>query len=214
MPFAIYPSTRSNCSFETTGPKLVFSEDGSPVTTDSATRLAIASTSANFAAGTNMRVGALQDCPEFWNTCSTLLVTARSKSASSSSTLGDLPPSSWCTRLTEAAAFLATSVPARVDPVKDTMSTSRCEDSGAPTLAPSPLIRLNTPAGTPASCITFAQMMALKGEYSEGLSTMVHPAARAGTTFAATWFIGQFQGVIRAHTPTGSWTRRTVPCIS
>src|SRR5258708_32770853 len=83
MPFAIYPSTRSNCSFETSGPKLVFSEDGSPVTTDSATRLAIASTSANFAAGPNMRVGALQDCPGFWNTRLTPFVTARPKYAES-----------------------------------------------------------------------------------------------------------------------------------
>src|SRR5258708_20297347 len=169
MPFAMYPSTRSNCSFETTGPKLVFSEEGSPVTTDSATRLAIASTSANFPAGTNMRVGALQDCPEFWNTWSTLFVTARSKSASSSSTLGDLPPSSWCTRLTEAAAFLATSVPARVDPVKHTMSTSRATDSAAPTLAPSPLIRLNTPAGNAASSNHFPQQNALKRKYLAGL---------------------------------------------
>src|SRR5450631_2667666 len=186
MPFAMYPSTRSNCTFDTTGPKLVLSEVGSPVITDSATRLAMASTSANLAAGTSMRVGALQDCPEFWKTCSTLCLTARSKSASSNRTFGDLPPSSWCTRLTDAAAFLATSVPARVDPVNETISTSRCDDSGPPTLAPSPLMRLKTPAGTPASSMTLAQMMALKGEYSEGLRTMVQPAPSAGTTFAAT----------------------------
>ena len=43
---------------------------------------------------------------------------------------------------------------------------------------------------------------------------MVQPAASAGTTLAATWFIGQFHGVISAHTPTGSCTSRTVPRIS
>ena len=59
--------------------------------------------------------------------------------------------------------------------------------------------------------MTFAQRMALNGEYSEGFSTMVQPAASAGTTFAATWFIGQFQGVISAQTPTGSCTSRVVP---
>ena len=53
--------------------------------------------------------------------------------------------------------------------------------------------------------------MALNGEYSDGFSTMVQPAASAGTTFAATWFIGQFHGVISAHTPTGSCTSRVVP---
>src|SRR5471030_1685363 len=124
----------------------------------------------------------------------TLRFTAFSKSASSNNTLGDLPPNSWCTRLTEAAALLATSVPARVEPVKDTISISLCEDSAAPTVAPSPFTKLKTPLGTPASCITRAQIMALKGEYSDGLSTMVHPAASAGMTLAATWFIGQFQG--------------------
>ena len=40
---------------------------------------------------------------------------------------------------------------------------------------------------------------------------MVQPAASAGTTFAATWFIGQFQGVMSAQTPTGSCMRRVVP---
>ena len=65
--------------------------------------------------------------------------------------------------------------------------------------------------GTPASCMTSAHRMALKGEYSEGLSTMVQPAASAGITLAATWFMGQFHGVMRAQTPTGSCTRRVVP---
>ena len=64
---------------------------------------------------------------------------------------------------------------------------------------------MNTPAGTPASCRISAQIIALKGENSEGFSTIVQPAASAGTTFAAIWFIGQFQGVISAHTPTGSY---------
>src|SRR5580658_6879880 len=212
MPFSMYPATRWNCSLETKGPTVVLSEVGSPTTTAvSAIRLAMASTAAILDSGTSMRVGALQDWPEFWNTCSTLCFTARSKSASSSSTFGDLPPNSWCTRLTDAAALRATSVPARVDPVNDTMSTSRCDDKGAPTPGPSPLMRLNTPAGTPASCITFAHRMALNGEYSDGLSTMVQPAASAGTTFAATWFMGQFHGVMRAQTPTGSCTSRVVP---
>ena len=49
--------------------------------------------------------------------------------------------------------------------------------------------------------MTFGQRIALNGEYSEGFNTMVQPAASAGTTFAATWFIGQFHGVISAHTP-------------
>src|SRR3984885_3088213 len=142
----MYPSTRWNCSLETKGPTVVLADAGSPTTTAvSAMRLAMASTAAILDSGTSMRVGALQDWPEFWNTCSTLCFTARSKSASSNNTLGDLPPSSWCTRLTDAAALRATSVPARVDPVNDTMSISRCADTDARDPGPSPLTRLKTP---------------------------------------------------------------------
>ena len=81
----------------------------------------------------------------------------------------------------------------------------------APTSAPVPLTRLNTPAGTPAACMISAQMMAENGASSEGLSTMVQPVARAGTTLQAIWLIGQFQGVMRPQTPMGSFTIRVGP---
>ena len=64
----------------------------------------------------------------------------------------DLPPSSCVTRLTVGAAAVATATPARVEPVKETMSTSGCDEIAAPTVGPSPFTMLNTPAGTPASC--------------------------------------------------------------
>ena len=60
---------------------------------------------------------------------------------------GDLPPSSWATRLTVSAAAFATCAPARVEPVKDTMSMPGCAAIAAPTVGPSPLTRLKTPAG-------------------------------------------------------------------
>ena len=47
------------------------------------------------------------------------------------------------------------------------------------------------------------------GAISEGLSTMVQPAAIAGRTFSVTWFIGQFHGVISPTTPTGSCRMRS-----
>ena len=72
--------------------------------------------------------------------------------------LGLLPPNSWETRLTVGAAFLATSIPARVEPVKETMSIPGWLEMAAPTSGPVPLIMLKTPAGTPAACITSAQM--------------------------------------------------------
>ena len=128
--------------------------------------------------------------------------------------LGDLPPSSWCTRLTVGAALRATSMPARVLPVKDTMSTPGWLEIAAPTVGPSPLTRLNTPAGTPAACMTSVQICAEKGAISEGLSTIVQPTARAGATLQAIWLTGQFHGVIKPHTPIGSLTIIVVPRCS
>ncbi|SIT56066.1 hypothetical protein BQ8794_240273 [Mesorhizobium prunaredense] len=57
-------------------------------------------------------------------------------------------------------------------------------------------------------------MIAFKGATSEGLSTIVHPAASAGATFIIIWPIGQFQGVINPTTPIGSRTILVDPCNS
>ena len=99
-------------------------------------------------------------------------------------------------------------MPARVEPVKLTMSTSLCALSAAPTVGPSPLTRLNTPAGTPASSRISAKIIAFDGASSDGLSTIVLPAASAGATLAQIWLSGQFHGVIIATTPIGSCTTR------
>ena len=76
---------------------------------------------------------------------------------------------------------------------------------------PSPLTRLNTPAGTPASSRISANRIAFNGATSDGFSTIVQPAANAGATLQPIWFNGQFHGVIIPHTPTGSRTRSVLP---
>ena len=65
--------------------------------------------------------------------------------------------------------------------------------------------------GTPASCIASAKMMALSGAISDGFSTMVQPAARAGATLHMIWLIGQFHGVIMPTTPIASFEIRVEP---
>ena len=95
-------------------------------------------------------------------------------------------------------------MPARVEPVKLTMSTWGCDDSAVPTPAPSPLTRLKTPAGTPAASRISARIIAQPGASSLGLRIIVSPAASAGATLAQIWLSGQFQGVIIATTPKGS----------
>ena len=92
--------------------------------------------------GTSMRDGALQLCPEFGIMLTTPARTLSAKAASSRTMLGLLPPSSWVTRFTVGAASLATSTPARVDPVNETMSTPAWLASATPTPGPSPLTRL------------------------------------------------------------------------
>jgi hypothetical protein len=82
-------------------------------------------------------------------------------------------------RLTVSAPSWATRLPARVEPVNDTMSTSGCEAMASPTVGPSPDTRLNTPAGRPTSSMTSASRKASIGATSDGLTTTVHPAAIA-----------------------------------
>ena len=155
-----------------------------------------------------MRVGALQDCPLLAMQCSTPRLTAAS-SASAKTRLAPLPPSSRQTLLSVSAAFLVMSLPARVDPVKEIMSTSGWPDRRVPTPAPSPLTRLNTPLGSPAESTISANRIEDSGDSSDGLRIMVHPATSAAATLRVTWFIGQFHGVIRPTTPMASRMTRS-----
>src|SRR5271156_4937209 len=102
------------------------------------------------------------------------------------------------------AAALAISTPARDEPVNEIISIPGWLESAVPTPGPSPFTRLNTPGGTPASCITSAKIIASIGAISDGFSTMVQPAAIAGHTLQVIWLIGQFQGVIIPTTPMAS----------
>jgi hypothetical protein len=176
--------TRWNCASLAIGPSCVASDCGSPTMSALAVAAASASTSAKRFLGTIMRVGALHDCPTLRNAASTPSGTAWAKSASGSRIFGDLPPNSCATRLTVGAAACATSAPARFEPVIEIMSISGCAAMAAPTSAPPPFTRLNTPGGNPASCTSCANSSALSGDSSLGLSTTVHPAAMAGATLA------------------------------
>src|SRR6202047_2737663 len=206
MPFWISVWILSHWMRDTTGPMVVPSARGSPALVLSATPFAIAATSFIFESGTIILHGALHDWPELLNMCMTPPVTALVRSAPSRMMFGDLPPSSWLTRLTVGAARLATSIPARVEPAHEIMSMFGCSLMAAPTSGPRPLTRLNTPFGTPASCRISAKINADVGVNSDGLRIMVQPAASAGATLQAIWFSGQFHGVIMPITPTHSRT--------
>ena len=156
-------------------------------------------------AGINILVGALQDCPVLFMQWNIPLDTAFAKSTSSKIILADFPPNSCVTLFTVSAEFLATETPALVDPVKDIISIPRCLLILTPNSLPFPLIKLKIPSGSLASSIISAKMIALNGASSLGLSIIVHPAANAGATLQAIWLSGQFHGVIKPQTPTGSF---------
>ena len=132
----------------------------------------------------------MQVWPELRKQAFTVPRTAAAKSASSRITAADLPPSSRATRLTVCEASSETRLPARVEPVNETISTSGWVTSASPATGPVPVTRLKTPAGSPAESMTSARMKALSGATSEGFSTTVQPAASAGATFAAIWCRG------------------------
>ena len=71
---------------------------------------------------------------------------ASSRSASSNTITGALPPSSRCTRLTSSAAALATAMPAPTLPVIDAIAGVGWLTSAAP-VSRSPQTTLNTPGG-------------------------------------------------------------------
>ncbi|MCY1559544.1 hypothetical protein D9M68_965940 [compost metagenome] len=74
--------------------------------------------------------------------------------------------------------------PVATEPVRETMRTFGWVTSGSPTLGPRPNTRLTTPAGK-SSAMNSASLRAVSGVCSEGLSTTVLPAARAGPSFQA-----------------------------
>ena len=78
------------------------------------------------------REPAEQICPAFSKIAPSTPSTAASRSASASTTTGDLPPSSSITVSTLSAAARITPMPVATEPVKVTCRTSGCATSGAP----------------------------------------------------------------------------------
>src|SRR6201990_411372 len=96
-------------------------------------------------------------------------------------------------------------MPAASPPVKPTWATSGWETSGTPTSAPKPVTTFTTPSGKPA-CWNSAANSTIEADVNpDGLITAVQPAARAGASFQLVRVSGEFQGVMIATTPLGSF---------
>jgi hypothetical protein len=102
---------------------------------------------------------------------------ARSRSASESTIIGSLPPSSSEAGISRLAAVSATLRPVLVEPVNMIMST--WSTSAAP-VSPRPVAICSTCSGSPHSSIPSASNSEVKGVISEGLRITLLPAASAG----------------------------------
>ena len=150
-----------------------------------------------------MREPAVQRSPLSEKTPKIVASIAASRSASANTTAGDLPPSSIERPLRNGAALPKISWPVRLSPVNEMSGTSGCFTRASPASSPSPLTRLKTPCGSPASSKMPAHSEAESGVNSAGFSTTVLPVASAGPSFHDSSMNGVFHGVMSPATPIG-----------
>ena len=149
----------------------------------------------------------MQVWPELRNLQMIAPSTAASRSASSKTTNGALPPSSSETFFTVPAHCAISSFPISVDPVKESLRTVGFDVSSPPITgasSASPVTTWSTPSGTPASSASSTSASAESGVCSAGLITIVQPTASAGAALRVIIAAGKFHGVIPAVTPIGS----------
>src|SRR6187402_3024799 len=150
-----------------------------------------------------MRLAHTQVCPALRYLEMIAPSAAASRSASSNTMNGALPPSSSEIFLIVGATCFISSRPTSVDPVNDTLRTIGFAHISPPIDGASPVMTLSTPGGNPARCASSASAKAEYGVASAGLITTVQPAASAGETLRVIIEHGKFHGVIAAQTPIG-----------
>src|SRR5919204_568640 len=79
--------------------------------------------------------------------------------------------------------------------------------SASPTTGPGPVTMLKTPAGSPASTMHSASLMAQIDVDGAGAHTIALPHASAGASTSAGIVYGQFHGVINPATPSIAFAR-------
>src|SRR5665647_2847485 len=134
--------------------------------------------------------------------------TAAERSASGSMIVPELFPSSIVTFFSPALRMICS--PTGGDPVKEIFEIRGSTVSHSPTVPPDPTTTLKTPAGTPASSMISASLIADNGVVDAGFSTIVFPTASAGPTLCATRFRGKLKGVIAETTPRGERSQNPI----
>ena len=134
----------------------------------------------------------------------TMPIEAEAMSASAKTMFGDLPPSSRVALMNRSPQTRPISAPVAVLPVNDIFCTRRSDTRGLPASAPKPVTTLTTPGGKPACSSSSTSSRSDAEVCSEGLITMVFPAASAGASLVEVSISGEFHGVIAPQTPSGS----------
>ena len=110
-----------------------------------------------------MRFAQTQVWPALRNLEARMPSTARSRSASSNTMKGALPPSSSDSFLMVGAHCSISVRPTSVEPVKLSLRTASLSHRAAPISRELPVTTWNTPAGTPASSASTASASAVSG---------------------------------------------------
>ena len=150
-----------------------------------------------------MRLAQTQVWPVLRNLEASAPSTAASRSASSNTMNGALPPSSSDTFFTVPAHCSISFLPTSVEPVKVNLRTIGLVVSSLPMGPAAPVTTDSTPFGMPARSASSHSASAEYGVMLAGLITMVQPAASAGPALRVIMALGKFHGVIAAHTPIG-----------
>mmetsp|Transcript_12222 Transcript_12222/g.39089 ORF Transcript_12222/g.39089 Transcript_12222/m.39089 type:complete len:255 (-) Transcript_12222:251-1015(-) len=128
---------------------------------------------------------------------------AMSKSRSGSASKWFLAPPRASARLPCPRQRLATRSATREEPTKERAVTPGWSHR-AVTASTAPLMSWNTPAGTPASCISRAARPIVRGTFSDGFTMTQLPATSAMGTVHMGTMKGKLNGTTQATTPTGS----------
>jgi hypothetical protein len=188
----------------TTEPRTTFPVRGSPAGRDFAFAANRLTNSSAMLSSTMMRSVDMQICPWFMNAPKAAAFTAASRSASSRTISGALPPSSSRTGFRCRPAVSAMMRPTRVEPVKFTRLTAGWAISASTTLAASAgalVTTLTTPVGRPASRRISPIRRWVPGQISDALSTTVLPQASGRATARTPRITGAFQGAMPTTTP-------------
>ena len=152
---------------------------------------------------TMARLVDVHHCPAQAKAALATLSTEMSRSASSRTTAGFLPPSSSCVRVRDLATLCCILFPVSVDPVNEIASTMGFVIISSPTVEPPPVIRFRTPRGRPASIKRSTNAFPALGVKLAGFMTTVLPLINAGVHFRPGTLKGKFHGQMIETAPNG-----------